>query len=33
LLFLIVAVDSLIGGVLFLVKKDSVAAGAVSAEV
>jgi hypothetical protein len=26
-------VDSLIGGVLFLVKKDSVAAGAVSAEV
>ncbi|HEX6435728.1 MAG TPA: lysylphosphatidylglycerol synthase transmembrane domain-containing protein [Candidatus Binatia bacterium] len=33
LLFLIVAVDSLIGGILFLVKKDSVAAGAVSAEV
>jgi glycosyltransferase 2 family protein len=33
LLFLIVAVDSLIGGVLFLVKKESAPAGAVSAEI
>ena len=33
LLFLIVAVDSLIGGVLFLVKKESAPAAAVSAEV
>jgi uncharacterized membrane protein YbhN (UPF0104 family) len=33
LLFLIVAVDSLIGGVLFLVKKESAPAGAVRAEI
>jgi hypothetical protein len=33
LLFLIVAVDSLIGGVLFLVKKGSAPASTVSAEI